>query len=286
MSETLADHFRANDGLVTFGELAGFGLGSADIRRRVRLGMLVREGPNLFSLAGYPVSIRHRSRRALLRVGERGVLAQRTAAHLLGFDRFGALSGPVDVVIVGSRSLKVPDVTIHRTRRLDQCDITDVAGLRCTSGARTIIDLAGICSEQALLHAIGSAIRDGRTSLDYLRRRLTDLRGPGRRGVAALDQVLSMMPGGGLHSTLEVTFLEISRSVIDLVPDTQVRLDASGTVYRVDAVYPGCPLVAEVDGHPVIRFTSLEVFREPGVVARDLRRALEPWFADRLKRTA
>lgn len=309
VSRTLAEHFIANDGLATSSELAAFGLSPSTIQTRSRNGLLVRKGPQLYALAGHPETARQRIRAALLRV-DTGSASHRTSAHLLGLDTFGSLGGRVELVVLGSRNLKVDGVTIHRTNRLDDCDITEVDGLRCTSAARTIIDLAAMCSEKALLHAIGSAVRDGRTSVDYLRGRLSDLRTSGRRGVVALDDLLATMPGGSLHSTLEISFLEISRSVIDLIPETQVRMAADGAMYRLDAAYPGCPLVVEVDGHgahstspqrtadarrdrdlaangkTVLRFTSHEVFREPARVAQDLRRALVPWFGALVRRPA
>jgi hypothetical protein len=299
--DQVAQIFRRQAGLASWAQLLEHGHTPASVRTLVRRGVYNQLGRGVYELAGTPPTDRRRIHLALLQVGPMAAASHRTSAHVLGFDTFHPL-GQVEITVPHSRRAQVPDVVLHRTRRLERVDLVTVEGIRCTSATRTIIDLAGYLSERELLTAIGSALRDGRTSMATLHRRLSALRGPGRHGTLALDRALRLMPGGGLHSVLEVDFLTISRRVRSEPPATQVTIVVGGRRYRVDFAYPPSPVLVEVDGHghhatgtdrtadsrrrrdliaagyEVLTFTSYEIFHEPDRVAADLRRALSRHF--------
>lgn len=181
----------------------------------------------------------------LIDLGPAAALARGAAGRVLGFD--GCASAKPEYVLPRSSWRSHPRWVVHMTRSLPQIDLVTVGLLRCTSGARTVIDLAATATTSALEAAIGSALRDGWTSEAFLRRRLGELRSRGRAGVRALDIVLDGRPFG--HTYLERCFLRLVANAGMPPPTTQVEMrDDERFVARVDATWPDLGLVVEVYG--------------------------------------
>jgi very-short-patch-repair endonuclease len=175
--------------------------------------------------------------------------------------------------------------------------VITVAGFRCTSATRTVIDLAASgASEGCVAAAIDSAIRLRLSAVLVLERRLSEMRGPGRRGVRLLDRLL--IDSGG-ESVLERTFLRLVRERGLPRPITQRRIKRrTGQVARVDFLYEAERLVVEVSGrlghatdaeraknaqrrnelqdlgYFVCEYTWADVTRRPGYVVASLRERL------------
>ena len=67
------------------------------------------------------------------------------------------MSGPIDIT-VPSRSTRLrPGIRVHRTRRLDRCDIRTHDGVPLTSPARTLLDLADVLPRKELQRAVEQA---------------------------------------------------------------------------------------------------------------------------------
>jgi hypothetical protein len=141
----------------------------------------------------------------------------------------------------------VIDAIVHTSLIIPDIDIVEIDGLRVTSPARTIIDLAGIHIKTVRVEAaIDSALRLGLTNLDELLHRLNALRGKGRRGVERLEKML--ITSGG-HSVLEREFLKIIDCWKLPTPQTQVVHERDGQfVARVDFLFPEHGIVVEVSG--------------------------------------
>jgi very-short-patch-repair endonuclease len=219
------------------------------------------------------------------------VAAGRTAAHLLGFDGFDA--GPIELAVPRTRRVR-SIATIHEVRHLAKIDVVSVGRFPCTSGARTIIDLAASASAEQLAAAIGSALRDGWTSEAFLAKRFAALGGRGRTGTVLLRQVLGGPFG---HSELERAFLRLVRKSRLPTPRTQVVIRGQRTV-RVDAIWDTERVVVEILGHRwhstraqlqrdaqrrnelqalgllVLEFTSDDIARRPHHVVGQIGRAL------------
>ena len=230
----------------------------------------------------------------LLDLGANALVSHRAAAALHGFEGFSP--GPVEFTLPrGGRGLRSP-WTVHTTRRLERIDHAVVAPFPCTSASRTIIDLAATVSPRELERAIDSAVRDGLTSPAFLERRLTALRGRGRRGVRLLD---SLMADSGGHSDLERRFLALVRRAGLPRPTCQRIFRRDGvTVARVDFSFQPTMVIAEVSGRRghssdaerakdarrrnelqhlgfvVLEFTDAQVRRDPRYVIEVLRRHL------------
>jgi hypothetical protein len=192
-------------GLITSTQARAAGLTSVQLRYRVRRGDLVDLGGAVLAVAGHEPTWEQTVLAALLAAGSRAVVSHRAAARLLGFDGF-ADSRPEVTVPRGRRPRLPAGATVHTTLRHERIDTIALAPFRMTSGARTVIDLAVTATDRELEAAIGSAVRDGWTSVPFLRRRFAALRGPGRHGAALLASVLEAPPG---HSDLERRFLRL-----------------------------------------------------------------------------
>ena len=258
-------------------------------------GWLVKVAPRVFAIAGSPNSIERRQMSGLLCLGPTAAISHEAAARLHGFDRCRSDIVEFTMPRVG-RGRKTPFL-VHTTDALRAPDVVTVNGFRCTSATRTIIDLARARIPTARLEAaIDSAVRSGATSPLVLAERLDALRGRGRWGAAALDELL--LDAGG-HSMLERGFLELMRTAALPRPSTQVvHRDAARTYARVDFYFDQVAIVVEVSGRRghvsdaerardaqrrnelqdagrrVFEYTSADVTRRPAFVLATMRARL------------
>ena len=222
-----------------------------------------------------------------------------TAAALLGFDQY-VLRPPFHVTIERGRDVTRVGHVVHTTSTLPPIDRTTAQGIPCTSGARTLVDLARLETPERLTIAFDSGLRDGRFSERHLHERIVALRSKGRFGIPKLLAVIdgSEIVRGG-HSWLEREFLRLVAATGLPRPDTQVALSRAGDrTVRVDARFPGTPVVVEVlgyrfhrsaaslqrdtermnallvDGFLPMQFTYEQVVTNPGEVVDGVRRAL------------
>jgi very-short-patch-repair endonuclease len=152
----------------------------------------------------------------------------------------GEVGGGVDVTVVGRNPGFHPGIRLHRPRSLGRQDLTTMRGIRVTSVARTICDLAAtepareveVVFQEALYRDVVSE-RQVRAVLD---------REPHRRGAPEIRDLLR---------DPRMTRSEKERALLRLIdaaqlprPLTNVRVHG----YLVDAFWPKEGLVVEVDG--------------------------------------
>jgi very-short-patch-repair endonuclease len=219
-----------------------------------------------------------------------GVLSHRDAAGLHGIRP--ANHTKVDVTTT-TRAADHPGIKVHRTRVLDAQDVITLAGIRATTLARTLVDLAGTVPRDHLASALRSA--EDRRALDVAAVRASMARTKGRRGPGhrALRETLAELEALATtltRSSLEDAFLRlIDRSGLKR-PATNV--DVNG--HEVDAFWSEARLVVELDGwafhnsyeafqrdrartaelmragYQVVRFTHYDVVHRPTWVAETL----------------
>lgn len=104
--------------------------------------MLHREHRGVFRVGHRAPSLLARFYAAVAACGASAVLSGLAAAHL-----WGILRGRQPAPEVTTTALRmVRGVIVHRARRLDVRDTTTREGIRCTSLARTLVDLAAVLS--------------------------------------------------------------------------------------------------------------------------------------------
>jgi very-short-patch-repair endonuclease len=227
-----------------------------------------------------------------------------TAAALHRFDGF-ALRPPFHVLVPRRRNVRRLGHVVHTSLDVPLIDRTVVETIPTTSATRALIEIASCSTPQALTAALDSALRDGRTSEDFLHRRIADLRTSGRYGIPAL---LSVIDGceitRGAHSWLEKEFLRLlHRHGLPRPSTQQVLSRRKDHLVRVDFRFDGTPVVVEtlgyrwhrsagqmgidtqrlnrllIDGFVPLQFTYERVVTDGDGAVAEVREALRPYLA-------
>lgn len=232
-------------GAISAQQLERSGMSGKRRRGAVGTGWLHRVAHDVYVIAGAPPTWRQHLQIGLLELGDRAWISHEAAAALHGLDR--CLPEPVEFCVPRERRGRTTLGRVHTTTVVGRADVLRIDRMRCASATRTIIDLAALDIQVDRLEAaIDSAVRLRLSSPQVLARRLADLRGSGRAGVRALDQLI--IDTGG-ESMLERRFLRIVRGAGLPRPVTQriVRHD-SRHVARVDFCFEEYRIVVEVTG--------------------------------------
>lgn len=141
-------------------------------------------------------------------------------------------------------------IVVHRGH-VQKRDVGMLDGLRVTSPARTLVDLASVVDEEVLEIALDCALCRRLTRVDRIRACLDDAGRQGRHGSGALGRLLRMRPEdrplGG--SPLEIRFLRLLRAARIAQPETQHEVWVSGRRYVIDCAYPIERVAIELDGY-------------------------------------
>jgi very-short-patch-repair endonuclease len=178
---------------------------------------------------------------ALLACGQGAALSHDSAAELWGLVKANrrdesAESDPIHVTVPGdSRSRK--GIKVHRRKAVNA---TTRHGIRVTTPAQTLIDVAPEWDRRELEQAIGEADLRRICSLKALR---TSASNAGRAG-APLRAVIEPLTFRVTQSELERAFLRLVAKAGLPLPDTQARFGNT----RVDFWWSDAGLVVETDG--------------------------------------
>jgi very-short-patch-repair endonuclease len=225
-------------GMVTTPQLLDTGLSEGAIRRRVVAGWLTRRHTGVYQLGvfGGPFGIEWA---ALLACGPKAVISHLTAA---GLWRLIEHAIGIDVTVPGAGSRERDGIRFHRAS-LTADDIVTRDGLRVTTPARTLLDLASSMPERTLDRLVEEAQVQRLVTRDELLHAVAN--GAGRPGVRKLAAIVGS-PGepAFTRSEAERLLLELVRAAGLPSPHTNTRVAG----YEVDAHWPLHKLVVEVDG--------------------------------------
>ena len=126
--------------MIALEQLLGAGLGEDAVAYRVKAGVMQRLHRGVFLLGAAPPGRTARARAAVMACGEGAVVSHRSAAELFGL--LPETDREVDVTVVGRNPGFHPGVRLHRPRGLARHEVTTMRGVRVTTVARTICDLA------------------------------------------------------------------------------------------------------------------------------------------------
>ena len=290
-------------GSVTRSQLRQAGVARSELRRRIQSGVLEQTGVHTYRSPMIPVTELHDLAAVLLDCGPNAWASGPTAAALHGFDGF-RLSPPFHVTVMRGRNVQRARHRIHTTTNLPPIDQTTVEGLAVTSAARTLIDMSRICTRVELTRALDSALRDRKTTEEWLHRRIAKLRARGRYGIPKLlDVIEGVEASRGGHSWLERRYLELVVAAGLPKPSTQQVLARTGAhLVRVDCRFDGTPVVVEllgyrwhrtatqmtrdaerlnallIEGLQPLQFTYRQVTSAPRLVVATTRTALRPFL--------
>jgi hypothetical protein len=226
-------------GYVTRPQLLKLGLGAEAIRYRIRIGRLIPVYAGVYAVGHLPTLPQDRAVGALLACGEGAVLSHSTAATAWGIFKRWEMPFEVTAPAMHRRA----GIRVHRGQ-LERCDIRTQIGLRVTSAARAVLDVAPRLSEKGLRRAVADQRRAGHLHLHELE----DLtrRFPRAPGAGRLVEVLDVPKGGPTRSDLEDRFVAFCRRFG--LPEPQTNVWVAGR--EVDAWFPDEQLIVELDGEP------------------------------------
>jgi very-short-patch-repair endonuclease len=231
-------------GVVALPQLVRLGLSQRAVSHRTAAGRLHRIHRGVYAV-GHPVLPRYgRWMAAVLAAGPGAALSHASAAALWEIRPTAATRIDVSVPLAGGRA-KRPGLRIHRATALRSDETRRHHGIRVTTPARTLVDLASSLPRRALERALDQA--------EILE--LFDLRQldnvidahPGQRGAGALAAALGDHHAGTTvtRSALEEAFLALCAAHALERPQTNVRVCG----LEVDFLFAAQRLVVEVDGY-------------------------------------
>jgi hypothetical protein len=276
-------------GVVATRQLSALGLARGGVAARARAGRLHRVHRGVYAVGHTVLTVNGRRMAAVLAAGPGAVLSHASAAALWDIRPTSATRIDISVRSAGGRA-KRPGLRIHRTPTLQTDEITAHQGIRVTSPARTLLDLASSLPRRALERALDEAeIRDL-----YDRRALeaVALAHAGERGARALAEALAQ------DGDPVLTDSELEEIMLGLCDEQQLerptpRAWVAGL--RVDFLFAASRLVVETDGYRyhrtrraferdrerdailaragyrTLRFTHRQLTREPALVAETIR---------------
>jgi very-short-patch-repair endonuclease len=132
--------------------------------------------------------------------------------------------------------------------------VVTVAGLRCTDGTQTMVDLAASLDDLRWEQALESALRKRLTSVDDVRK--------------ANERVMRLRPRGAppTESLLETLMVQLIRTVPGL-PEPVRQLWIEEARARLDLAWPELGLFVELDGQHHLGQPVYDSRRETAVVA-------------------
>src|ERR1700733_12156139 len=226
------------DNVITGDQLAAAGLGRGAIAHRVKVRAMQRLHVNVYLLGAAPPTPMARARAAALACGTDAVDSHRSAACLFGL--LPETTGDVDVTIPARNQAPRPGFRRHRVKSHPPHPDTTGNGIRVTSIARTICDLAATESARATEQAFQEALYREIVTVEALK--AVTAREPHRRGAQVIRSLIS---------DPRLTRSERERRILKLINDAQIPKPLTNVPlngYKADVFWPQYNLIVEFDG--------------------------------------
>jgi hypothetical protein len=239
--------------LVTRQQLRHSGISPEQIAGLLRSGALRRVGYRVYATLGSPRSWEQAVLAAVLSAGAGAVASHAAAARLWGFAYLPSDGLDVTILVDARSSFGTRRPGLHRTRVLPDADVTERAGIPCTTFERTLCDCTTRLSPFQLGRVLDDGLRRNLASLDRLMKCVFRLdSGPGRRLQVAKELLAqrdgSFDPGG---SASELRVLSVLREAGIPAPVQQLRVRVNSRSYELDFAWPDQRVFAEYYGLPV-----------------------------------
>ena len=223
-------------GYITRKQLLSLGVSRHQINHRVKIGRLIPVYAGVYAVGHLPTLPQDRAYGALLACGPGAVLSHGTAATVWGVFKRWEVPFEVTAPHVHRRR----GIRAHRAA-LERRDITVQLGLRVTSPARTMLDIAPRLSEKSATRAVDDLRRPGLLQLGDLADVLVRLpRSPGAKRLLPFVE----RPTGPTRSEFERVFFAFCERFGLPLPLVNTRVHG----FEVDAFFPDHRLIVELDG--------------------------------------
>ena len=280
-------------GIVSRGQLLVLGMSRDQVQDRVAGSQLHQIHRGVYAVGHRKLTLKGVWMGAVLAGGSGAGLSHRAALALWDLGR--SESGLIDVTVPGRTGRHGPGgVRVHRSKLLQDGDVTEVDGIPVTSLPWTVVDYAAIASRRQVRLVLEALER----RLIYIGRELDELldRTPNRKGVKTVRAAIADIKGPApwLQSQLEHAFRELIRTSDLPEPETNVLVEGE----LVDALWRHERVIVELDGfafhksraqfetdrrrdakltvagYRVLRITQHRLQHEPEAVLADLRALL------------
>jgi very-short-patch-repair endonuclease len=294
-AELLADRARSQHGVFTEADALACGLNHDEALRMVRQGWWKVIHPGVMVASGAPLTTAVREAAALLYYGPLSQLSHASAAARQRLEVVADRRVFVTLPI-GCPYRPRPGVVVTRTRHPLTGSAVD--GLRVTPVPRTVVDLARDLDRGALLKVVSDCVRRKVTTLERI---LAMAEGMGGKAGIALLRAVCAEVDPDLESTLEEEALPHMRAagLEGLARQFEVFDEQRRFVARLDFADEQLRLAVEIDGWgyhsspearsrdsrrdrrlvalgwTVLRFTTEDVRRRPGVMVSELMAVVE-----------
>jgi hypothetical protein len=293
LDRAIAEVALSQHGVIALWQLVELGLSARAVSRRVAAGRLHRLHAGVFAVGHARLSLQGRYMAAVLACGRESALSHRSSADHRAL-RVNTRPG-IDVISPRRMGRGRAGIHAHTSATLLPRDVEVVDGIRCTSVARTLLDLAAVLPRRAVERAFDQA--DVLRVLDA--RRIEDVlaRAGNHRGAGTLRAILAEhAPASTLtRNDLEEAFLAICDRAGLKRPEVNVWIALAPTGFEADFLWRAARLIAETDGrsvharrrafeddrrrdqrlmlagYRVVRFTRDQVFDDPSGVEATIR---------------
>ena len=249
LPEDLAELIARQHGTVTRRQALDAGLSPAMVRTEMERGRWERAAPSVYRLTGHAATWTQRLWIAQHQGGPDASLSFESAGRL---HELGEV--PAELVVLSvphAQRRSVSGARIHRVDDLLSHHVIEMDGLRVTSLARTVVDLAAVLHIARLRLLVERAVVERRLSLPQLALTLDEVRRRGKPGVTRMCRILDDLgPGAAIpNGRLEQMFqpvLEGSR-----LPPPLHEHPLPGVGGRegfVDRYWPEARMIVELDG--------------------------------------
>lgn len=222
-------------------ELRALGLTKRQVDQHVAVGLLHRRHQGVYAVGRPTLDFEGRCRAALLACGPDAAISHGSAAHLWDLRRS---VGVIHVSAPRSRRAQA-GLRVHRPRVFSRDDVVDRDGLRVTTVARTLLDLAALEPRERIERLLHEA--QVRRVFDATSIYEACCRSPHHRGRRRLE--------AALHAEVAPTRSGLERALLALCrhgglprPAVNAHLWTSAGLEEVDLHWPDARLVVEVDG--------------------------------------
>lgn len=231
------------DGLASRDELRARGLPVHAIDRLVRVGRVTVVARGVYLLGPLP-AVRTAERAALLAAAPNARLSHRTAARLLGIVDGNTAKPGVEIALPRGRRCRMEGVRIHRTRGFRDDEVTEIHGLRTTTPARTLLDLAESCCAREVEQAYATALRRRLVTPEEMRAIVA--RHPHHRGAAFWRKLFRQPDDPAFaRSVAEEKML----ALVDVAGLPRPEMNVRVLGYEVDFHWPEQRVIVETDGY-------------------------------------
>ncbi len=225
-------------GLITLRQLIELGFGRGAIAHRIRLGRLIPIHTGVYAVGHRRTEPNVIAAAAVLAGGAQATLSHFSAAFLWGVCR--RWQAPPEIIVPVRR--RPAGVRVHVCTTLTRRDVRRHLGIRVTSPARTLLDIAPALPDTRLTRAVNDARLNRHMRLAELAELLERLpRHPGTCRLRPLTQTES----GPTRSEFEDRFVAVVHQYG--LPEPLLNTYVAG--WLVDALFPEQRLIVELDGY-------------------------------------